>query len=108
MVTPSTHSADDIHSQMESIRFHLEKLHENASLKSSIEHFTEVESNICNLPLRISTLRQRKYAFNGLLEKTADDLVNRWAVQKSSVQAQLTMQSTRLQASLQSLEIQFA
>jgi hypothetical protein len=105
MAAPKPVSSDEIKSKSDSLRYRLDNLRDDASLKSSIDRFTSLESDISNFSIRVSTLRQRKYAYNNLLEKNATDLANRMAAQSSSVQAQISIQSTRLQNSLQAINL---
>jgi hypothetical protein len=105
MVAPKPVSSDEIKSKVNSLRFKLDNLRDDASLKSSIDSYTSLESKISNFTIRVSTLRQRKYAYNNLLEKSAVDLGNRIAAQASSIQAQISIQSTRLQNSLQAINL---
>ncbi|MHC1740736.1 MAG: hypothetical protein AB9897_06445 [Anaerolineaceae bacterium] len=108
MVAPNPNSAEEIRKKINDLRYKLDNLHDNASLKSAIDQFTSLDSQVNNFQIRINSLRQRKYAFNGLLENNAEDLENRWVAQKSSVQAQISMQATRLQANLQSFVIRLS
>lgn len=101
--TPSNEAA----SLKNSLRFKIDNLREEASLKSVIDSFTEFQSNAANLPLRIQTLRQRKYAFNNLLEKKAADLSVRCAAIQGDVEGKIAMQANILQSSLRSIEMRF-
>lgn len=107
MATASTNPADDIRQQVDSLRFKINGLHDQANLKSAIDRFTDLDSLIQNFPIRISRLRQQNYVFDPLLEKTAASWSSHWSTQKPSIQAQISIQSSRLQSYLQSLEIRF-
>ena len=99
--------AQEIRQQVDDLRFKLDNLQDNASLKSTIDEFTDYDSKSANLLLRIQSLRQRKYAFDKLLENKATDISNRWTLQRAAIEAQISLQANSLRSSLQSLEIRF-
>ncbi len=103
-MTNMTNPAEEARKNLDELRFKISTLQDDASLKSTIDEFTDLTSKVENLDNRISTLRQRKYAFDGMLEKNAEDLLNRWKLNTSRVDAQIRMQSASLMASLRSIE----
>ena len=103
----STTPANEAASLKNSLRYKIDNIRDEASLKSVIDSFSEFQSNAANLPLRIQTLRQRKYAFNNLLEKKAADLSVRCAAVQGDVEGKIAMQANILQSSLRSIEMRY-
>jgi len=92
-MTNMTNPAEEARKNLDELRFKISTLQDDASLKSTIDEFTDLTSKVENLDNRISSLRQRKYAFDGMLEKNAEDLLNRWKLNTSRVDSQIRMQS---------------
>lgn len=107
MATSNPNPAEEARKQKESLRFKIDNLRDEASLKSVIDTFTDLESQAANLPLRVQTLRQRKYVFNAMLEKTAEDIHNRSAAQKGDIEGKIAMQANILQSTMRSIEMRF-
>lgn len=103
----SPNPAEEIQRRTNSLSFKIDTLQDKANLKSVIDDFTNVESDINNLSGRISALRQRKYVFNKLLEAKASDFSIRWMSQKAPIQAQINLQANRLQSNFHALQLHY-
>lgn len=104
-MTENANPADEARKNLDNLRFKISTLQDSASLKSTIDEFTDLSSKAENFSNRIEFLRQRKYAYNGLLEKTAEDIANQWKLIAGSIDSQIKFQSATLQSSLRSIEI---
>ena len=107
MAASPSNPIDELKRKKDELEYKINNLRDEASLKSVINEFTDLESNIANLSSRILALRQRKYAFNTLLEKTAADIQNRWTVQREAIESKIAMQANVLQSSLHSIDMRF-
>lgn len=107
MPNPNLSTADEIRRQKDSLRFKIDNLRDEATLKSTIDEFTNLVGNSANLPLRVQALRQRKYAFNGLLENKASEFSARCAVIQGDIEGRIAMQATQLQSTMRSIEMRF-
>lgn len=107
MPNPNLSTADEVRRQKDSLRFKIDNLRDEATLKSTIDEFTDLISKAANLPLRVQTLRQRKYAFNALLEKKATEVSARCAAIQGDVEGRIAMQATQLQSTMRSIEMRF-
>jgi hypothetical protein len=107
MTTPNQSPADQARQKMDSLRFTIDNLRDKASLKSVIDNFATLQSTIANLPLRIQGLRQRKYAFNKMMEKKAEDITARFLPQQDEIERRITTQASMLQATMRSIEMRF-
>jgi len=107
-MTNATNPAEEARKNLDELKFKLDTLQDDASLKTVIDEFTELTSKVENFDNRLSSLRQRKYAFNGLLETDAADLLNRWKLAVPGVNSQIRVQSSSLLANLRALESRLA
>lgn len=78
---------------------------DKAALKSVRDRYSSLETEINNLPTRVQKIRDRKYAFNKVLEEQARSFQRQWAVKRGSVISQVTQESTALQNQLRPLEM---
>lgn len=104
MSTPND-PMEEARRNLDQLKFKISNLQDEASLKTVIDEFTDLGSKAENLANRVAALRQRKYAFNGLLEKNATDIANRWKLNTGNVDSQIRIQSSTLLASLRSIEM---
>lgn len=107
MTTSSSNPADQARQQKEDLRSKINDLRDAATLKSVIDGFTSLESEVANIPIRIQDLRKRKYAFNGLLEKKADQISARLTERQGEITGKISVQANQLQAALRALEMRF-
>jgi len=82
----------------------LRNLVEKAKLTSTRDRFSTLDNEINNLPMRIQKVRDRKYAFNRILESQARSYQQQWLTKRGTVQNQLTLESNSLQNQLRPLE----
>lgn len=101
----TTNPMEEARRNLDQLKFKISNLQDDASLKTVIDEFTDLTSKVENFDNRIAALRQRKYAFNGLLEKNAADLLARWKQNTSNVESQIRMQASNLLAGLRSIEL---
>jgi hypothetical protein len=107
MPAPTSSPADEARRLKDSLRFKIDNLRDEASMKSVIDEFTDFQTKAADLPLRIQTLRQRKYAFNGLLEKKAEEIAFRSAAIQGDVEGRIATQANMLQSTMRSIEMRF-
>lgn len=107
MPNPNLSTSDEIRRQKDSLRFKIDNLRDEATLKSTIDEFTDLIGKSANLPLRVQALRQRKYAFDSLLEKKASEFSARCSVIQGDIEGKIAMQATQLQSTMRSIEMRF-
>ena len=71
-----------------------------ASLNSVKEEFSNLDTKIANIGLRIQKIRDRKYAFNKIVEQQGDEYKKQWSLKKLSIQSQIMREASNLQASI--------
>ena len=76
-----------------------------ASLNSVKEEFSNLDTKIANIGLRIQKIRDRKYAFNKIVEQQGDEYKKQWSLKKLSIQSQIMREASNLQASIRPLEM---
>lgn len=77
---------------------------EKVKLTSARDRFSALDNDINNLPMRIQKLRDRKYAFNKILESQAKSFQQQWLTKRGAIQNQLTTESNALQNQVRPLE----
>jgi len=82
----------------------LKNLIDKVKLSSVRDRYSSLDSDINNLQTRIQKIRDRKYAFNKILEEQAKSFQRQWAVKRSGILSQITQESTALQNQLRPLE----
>jgi len=82
----------------------LRTLVEKVKLSSARDRFSSLDNEINNLPMRIQKTRDRKYAFNRILESQAKSFQQQWLTKRGAIQNQLTVESNALQNQLRPLE----
>ncbi len=103
-MSASTDPMEEARRNLDQLRFKLSNLQDEASLKSVIDEFTDLTSKADNFTNRVLALRQRKYVFNGLLEKSAVDIAARWKQKVPVIDSQIRTQSSALLMNLRSIQ----
>jgi hypothetical protein len=104
MQTNQDNPGDQLRSDIDHATSDLNELIKNASLASVHDEFSELETNISNLPLRIQKIRDRKYAFDKILESQAAEFQKQWALKRNTIQYQITTEANNLENFLRPLE----
>ncbi len=108
MQPADTNAADQLKRDIDSVRSDLPELIKKVSFSSVRDEATNLEIMIANLPLRIQKLRERKYAFNKVLESQAGEFQKQWVLIRGQIQSQITIQANNLQTQLRPLESRVA
>lgn len=78
---------------------------DKVNLKAVRDRYSSLDSEINNLLTRVQKIRDRKYAFNRVLEEQARSFQRQWAVKRSAILSQITQESATLQTQLRPLEM---
>ena len=78
---------------------------EKVNLSSVRDRYSSLETEINNLPTRVQKIRDRKYAFNRILEEQTRSFQRQWATKRSGILSQITQESNLLQNQLRSLDM---
>lgn len=96
--------AEQLQRDITSARSELSRLVIKTKLTSASDSYSSFDSDVAGLPLRIQKVRERKYAFDKLLETQARDFQEQWARQRSQVMNLIIRESASLQSRLRPLE----
>lgn len=95
---------EQIKMDISSAQMELKNLVDKTKLTSVRDRYFSLDTDINNLPTRVQKIRDRKYAFNKILESQAKSFQQQWAVKRGSIQSQITQESANLQNQLRPLE----
>lgn len=96
--------AEQLKRDIASTQSELNQLVDKVKLTSVRDNYSTLDTDIGNLPMRVQKIRDRKYAFNRILESQVRNFQKQWAVKCNSIQNQITMESNMLQNLLPPLE----
>ncbi len=96
--------AEQLKREIASTQSELNQLVDKVKLTSVRDSYSTLDTDIGNLPMRVQKIRDRKYAFNRILESQVRNFQKQWAVKCNSIQNQITMESNMLQNLLPPLE----
>jgi hypothetical protein len=108
MQTNQVSPAEQIKKDIDAAKSDLTSLISKVSLTSVRDEYSDLDSVIANLPIRIQKIRDRKYAYNKINEKQADEFQKQWSTKKMMIQNQITIESNNLRANLRPLETRVA
>lgn len=108
MQPSGTSAADQIKRDIDTVRRDLTELIKKVNLTSLRDETSDLDTKIANFPMRIQKVRNRKYAFNKVLESQALEYQKQWAAKRGHILNQITVQSNSLQAQLRPLESKVA
>lgn len=104
MPTTPPRPAEQLKREIDSFQTSLKELQDDVNLSSARSSFTELDGNIANLPMRIKKVRDRKYAFDKILESQALDFQRQWAQKRPLFLNQVTSETNTLKNQLRPLE----
>lgn len=108
MQPSGTSAADQIKRDIDTVRRDLTELIRKVNFTSLRDETSDLDTKIANFPMRIQKVRERKYAFNKVLESQALEFQKQWAAKRGHIQNQITLQSNTLQSQLRPLESRVA
>ncbi len=86
-----------------SAQMEVKTLIDKAKLSTVQNRYSSLDTEISNLPTRIQKIRDRKYAFNKILEEQARSFQRQWTMKRAGIQNQITQESNSLQNQLRPL-----
>lgn len=104
MATPSP--IQQIASEVSALQAKAGRLQDSARLSQVRDALEDVQTQVSSLPMRITRLRERGYAFEKDLETRAADLAKQWTTLHPSLVSTVNQQATSLQVALRPLETQ--
>lgn len=104
MVAKQVNPVEELRKEIESAKSELTSLINDCSLISVKNEFSDLDTNIANLGLRIKKIRDRKYAFTKIAEQSSVEYLKQWGSKKYSIQTQINTEATSLRTSLRPLE----
>jgi predicted nuclease with TOPRIM domain len=108
MQPSGTSAADQIKRDIDTVHRDLTELIRKVNFTSLRDETSDLDTKIANFPMRIQKVRERKYAFNKVLESQALEFQKQWAAKRGQIQNQITLQSNTLQSQLRPLESRVA
>jgi predicted nuclease with TOPRIM domain len=108
MQPSGTSAADQIKRDIDAVRRDLTELIRKVNFTSLRDETSDLDTKIANFPMRIQKVRERKYAFNKMLESQALEYQKQWSAKRGQIQNQISIQSNSLQSQLRPLESKVA
>ena len=105
MASTQENPVEKLKQDIESAKRDFSSVISNTGLNSVRDDFSELDTKIANLGLRIQKLRDRKYAFNKIIEKQGSEFQKQWASKKLSIQNQITTEANNLRNAVRPLEM---
>lgn len=96
---------EQIKRDISSAQMDYKNLIDKVNLKTVRDRYSSLDTEINNLPTRIRKIRDRKYAFNRILEEQARSFQRQWAGKRSGILSQITQESASLQNQLRPLDM---
>lgn len=100
--------ADQIRQEIQTAKNDLNELIQDANLGDLRDAYTDLDTGLANLGVRIQKIRDRKYAFNKISEQQAQEFQKQWSTKKFAIQSQINLESSNLKAALRTLETRVA
>ena len=108
MAADPVNPIEEIRSEINSARSDLSRLISDCRLSTITEEVSALDTNIANMGLRITKIRDRKYAFNKISEQQGVEFQKQWAAKKGLIQNQTAIESNNLRLGLHPLEARIA
>ncbi len=89
--------AEQLKRDIASTRSDFDQLAAKVKLTSVRDAYASLDADIAGLPLRVQKIRDRRYAFNRILESQAENFKLQWAQKRGSVLSHLNQESLSLQ-----------
>jgi hypothetical protein len=103
MSTPSP--SEQVTNEISTIQTKIGWMQDSARLKAVLDAVEDLQTNVNNMPQRISKLRTNGYVFEKTLENQATALVRQWSEIHPALVTQINIQSSALQGSLRAIEL---
>ena len=82
MQPSGTSAADQLKRDIDTVRRDLTELIRKVNFTSLRDETSDLDTRIANFPMRIQQVRERKYAFNRVLESQALEYQKQWAAKR--------------------------
>lgn len=106
MTTPDP--AQQIVNEINALKSKLSSLHQSVRLSKIRDAVEDLQVRINTAPQKIAVIRQKGYVFEKTLEEQAASLAQQWTRLIPSINQQINLQSTDLQASIRPIETRVA
>jgi hypothetical protein len=103
MSTPSP--SDQVANEISALQAKIGWMQDSARLKTVLDATEELQTDVNNMPMRVSQLRTSGYVFEKNLENQAAALVRQWNEIHPALVTQINIQSSALQGSLRAIEL---
>lgn len=104
MATPSP--AQQLANDISALQSKIGSLQQSVRLTEARDEVEDLQTKVNSAAQRIAGLRQKGYVFEKKLEEQASDLVKQWAAVYPSLNQQINLQASSLQASIRPIESQ--
>lgn len=104
MAAEPVNPIEEIRSEINSARSDLSRLISECNLSSIKDEISSLDTSVANMGLRITKIRDRKYAYNKISEQQGAEFQKQWASKKLSIQNQLSSESLNLRNGIRPLE----
>ncbi len=96
---------EELRKDIDSVKRDFSSLVSEISLNSVQSDFSDLDTQIANLGLRIQKIRDRGYIYNKISEQQSQNFQKQWATKKFPIQNQITNEIRNLQNSIRPLEV---
>ena len=105
---PNQSLADQVKNEIRNLQSSLGDLQSSVRMADTRDSLEDMGTSVNGMDRRIKSLRERGYAFEKDLEKTAADFEKEWSKIKPNLDAQIEKEANSLERSLRPLETQMA
>ncbi len=104
MAADQVNPIEKIRSEINSARSDLSRLISECNLSTIKEEISSLDTSVANMGLRITKIRDRKYAYNKISEQQGAEFQKQWASKKLTIQNQLASEALNLRNGIRPLE----
>lgn len=105
MDSKQVNPVEQLKSDIESAKRDFNSLISDSSLNSVRDEFSDLDTKIANLALRIQKIRDRKYIYNKITEQQCAEYQKQWAPKKFVIQNRIETEARNLQMGIRPLEM---
>lgn len=105
MDSKAPNPVEELRKDIESAKRDFNSLLSDSSLNSVRDEFSDIDTKIANLGLRIQKIRDRKYLYNKICEKQGAEYQKQWATKKFTIQNRIETEARNLQTTIRPLEM---
>jgi hypothetical protein len=105
MDSKQVNPVEQLKNDIDSAKRDFSSLLSNSNLNSIRDEFSDLDTKIANMGLRIQKIRDRKYLYNKIAEQQSAEYQKQWATKKFNIQNRIETETRNLQVNIRPLEM---